>query len=200
MLIGSQLVGLNSKPGRSTVTSRRLSCTGMPFSIVISASPRGPGSVVIVTAAVSGLTLIRERTLTSPRSNGPAFGLRLHQQPERRTVIAGRQIRVPGERDRVQLPSPELAVEWPIRLSGPHAHSTPGRRFRARRHASRAAPRSPAAGCTVTPDQRLLAVGARDFQREGRERPRLRARALRQEPRRERQRAARARPTARARR
>ncbi len=64
MLIGSQLVGLNSKSGLSTVTRSRLSCTGMPLSIVINASPCGPGSVVTVTAAVSGFTLIRERTFT----------------------------------------------------------------------------------------------------------------------------------------
>ena len=56
-------VELEVRAGRRSRCSR-LSCTGMPLSIVGSASPRGPGSVVIVTAAVSGLTLIRERTFT----------------------------------------------------------------------------------------------------------------------------------------
>ncbi len=45
----------------------------MPLSCVGKASPLGPGSVVMVTAAVFGSTLIRERTSTMPRSNGPAF-------------------------------------------------------------------------------------------------------------------------------
>src|SRR5271165_256017 len=46
--IGEQLVGLNSKFGRSTSTWMRLSCSGIPFSCV------GKGSETIVRAAVSG--------------------------------------------------------------------------------------------------------------------------------------------------
>ena len=70
--MGLQLVGLNSKPGRSTVTFMRWSWRGItdgdlpiPWTIV--------GRVlVMVTAAVCGSTLICESTTTFPRLNGPA--------------------------------------------------------------------------------------------------------------------------------
>src|SRR5437660_607411 len=60
---GLQLVGLNWKAGRSTVTLICLSCVGLPCTNV------GKGSLVIVTAAVLGSTLIVERTVTLPRLN-----------------------------------------------------------------------------------------------------------------------------------
>ena len=66
MDVGLQLVGLNSKPGRSMITLICPSCSGMPLSSV------GIGSLVIVTDALFGSTLIAERTITFPRSNGPA--------------------------------------------------------------------------------------------------------------------------------
>ncbi len=68
--IGSQLVPLNSNSGRLTLTFRAFSCTGTPLKMVGSSSGRppgslcGPGSVTTVTAAVSSLTMIFERTLT----------------------------------------------------------------------------------------------------------------------------------------
>ena len=49
--IGLQLVGLNSKPGRSTVTVVCLSCTGMPVSDAAVGTIVGR-ALVIVTAAV----------------------------------------------------------------------------------------------------------------------------------------------------
>ena len=67
MLIGSQLVPLNWKPGRSTVTSTRLSCSGIPRICV------GNGSETIVTDASLGSMNSFERTVMNPRSNGPAF-------------------------------------------------------------------------------------------------------------------------------
>ena len=90
--IGLQLVGLNSKPGRSTVTWSCLSWTGTPLTNC------GSGSLVTVTAAVSGLTLIRERTLTSPRLNGPATAGVCTNRPNgaprsRSSVDAARQAR-----------------------------------------------------------------------------------------------------------
>ena len=66
IFIGLQLVGLNSKLGRSTLTSTRLSCSGMPRNWV------GSGSETIVTDALFGLTNSFERTVTVPRLNGPA--------------------------------------------------------------------------------------------------------------------------------
>ena len=64
--IGLQLVGLNSKFGRSTFTITRLSCSGMPRSWV------GSGSETIVTDASFGSMNSLERTVTVPRLNGPA--------------------------------------------------------------------------------------------------------------------------------
>src|ERR1700722_808290 len=64
---GLQLVGLNWKPGRSIVTASSLIWAGTPLTKV------GKGSLVIVTAAVDGSTLILERTVTSPRLKGPAI-------------------------------------------------------------------------------------------------------------------------------
>src|SRR5271165_6742095 len=64
--LGSQLVGLNSKFGRSTVTWRAFRATGTPL------TNWGRGSLEMLTAAVSGLTVIWERTSTFPRLKGPA--------------------------------------------------------------------------------------------------------------------------------
>src|ERR1035438_3075800 len=61
MAIALQLVGLNWKFGRSTVAVISLICDGMPLMNC------GNGSLVIVTAAVVGSTLIVWRTVTSPR-------------------------------------------------------------------------------------------------------------------------------------
>ena len=66
MRMGLQLVGLYSKLGRLTVTLICLSWAGTPLTNV------GKGSLVIVTAAVWGSTLMLERTTTLPRLNGPA--------------------------------------------------------------------------------------------------------------------------------
>src|SRR5664279_3402361 len=66
MAFGSQLVGLNVKPGRSRVTSTRLILRGMPLRIV------GKGSETSVTCASVGSMKSAWRITTVPRSNGPA--------------------------------------------------------------------------------------------------------------------------------
>ena len=68
---GLQFVGLNVKPGRSMLTLTCLISSGIPSRIVgILYGPES--SVVIVSAAVVGLTSIFARTMTFPRLNGPA--------------------------------------------------------------------------------------------------------------------------------
>ncbi len=54
-------------PGRSIVTFAVRSRSGIPSRIC------GNGLLVTVNAAVLSLMLIRERTTTLPRLNGPAF-------------------------------------------------------------------------------------------------------------------------------
>src|SRR3984957_5606552 len=69
---GPQFVGLNVKSDLSMLTSTCWICKGIPSKIV--GILYGPVlSVVIVNAAVSGSTSIFARTITFPRSNGPAF-------------------------------------------------------------------------------------------------------------------------------
>ena len=65
--LGSQLVGLNMNSGRSTVTLTVFRRNGTPSLLC------GRPFVVIVIADVCGSMLIAERTITVPRSNGPAF-------------------------------------------------------------------------------------------------------------------------------
>src|SRR6185437_10172933 len=70
IFIGSQLVGLNVKPGRLTVTLTCWICSGMPSMIV--GILYGPVlSVVIVKAAVMGSTSIF--ALTTTQSQGVFF-------------------------------------------------------------------------------------------------------------------------------
>ena len=64
---GSQLVPLNWKFGLSTSTRTRLSCSGIPRICV------GSGSETIVTDASCGSMNSLLRTVTNPRSNGPAL-------------------------------------------------------------------------------------------------------------------------------
>ena len=69
---GLQFVGLNVNSGRLIETFTCLICNGIPSRMCGIAY--GPdGSVVIVNAAVVGSTSIFARTITFPRSNGPAF-------------------------------------------------------------------------------------------------------------------------------
>ena len=62
----AQSVGLKMNPGRSIVTFAVRNRNGMPSRIC------GNGSLVTVNAVVFGSTLIRARTTTLPRLNGPA--------------------------------------------------------------------------------------------------------------------------------
>ena len=64
--IGSQLVGLRVKSGRSMLASSERRRSGMPSRI------RGSGSELIVICAVTGSRKIAARTTMLPRSKGPA--------------------------------------------------------------------------------------------------------------------------------
>src|SRR3977135_4373461 len=69
--IALQFVGLNMNPDRLVVTLTVRRSSGMPCRMVGTAY--GPdGSVVTVICAVCGSMLIAARTMTLPRSNGPA--------------------------------------------------------------------------------------------------------------------------------
>src|SRR6202035_3860947 len=69
---GLQFVGLNVNPGLSILTLTCWICSGMPSKIV--GILYGPVlSLVIVNTAVVGSTSIFARTITFPRSNGPAL-------------------------------------------------------------------------------------------------------------------------------
>src|SRR5580700_1034318 len=64
---GLQFVGLNMNSGRSITALIVRRSVGMPSRI------DGSGSVVTVSCAVCGSTLIAERTTIVPRLNGPAI-------------------------------------------------------------------------------------------------------------------------------
>ena len=85
IVIGLQLVGLNSKSGRSTVTSICLSCTGTPLTNV------GNGSLVIVTAAVLRVDVDLRAHIDVAEVERAGDRRRDDREPERRALIAGRQ-------------------------------------------------------------------------------------------------------------
>src|SRR5258707_5943640 len=125
IVLASQFVGLNWNSGRSTITLSCFSCTGTPLRNVGSDSPRGPGSVVIVTAAVCSSTSIRERTLMMPTLNGPTWVASvLTSRPNGAlsypVVRKASPVSVTGSE-----PSPALVVAELILLAAPQLHSMP---------------------------------------------------------------------------
>ncbi len=81
---------------------------------------------MIDTAAVAGFTLMRERTLTMPRSNGPAFAAA--SAPVDRTAhrrIRSSNKRLPGSSYGSATEPRARRCECPIRLASVQAHSWP---------------------------------------------------------------------------
>src|SRR5580658_2746526 len=114
---GSQLVGLNMKCSRSTVTLTVLICRGMPCRIV------GNGSLTIVTCAVCGSIASAERTTTgwpsSSRSNGPATAGTATLKPNGAPLYGPVKNTWP-ETVTGSGPAPACTVTCPIKLPAPH--------------------------------------------------------------------------------
>ena len=189
IFIGSQLVGLYSKPGRSICTCTCLSCKGTPLSWV------GNGSLVTLTRAVCGLTLIAARTTTVAQVKRACDRGSDDRQAERRTMVGAGDVDLAFRwRDRF---GTEAGLDAGVPDQAFRSTGTLGcLGFRAGRHRGeqRTDPCWQDRGHVL---QGLVAVGTSDVHAERAERTGARARALRVETRRERQPTRRARPTTR---
>src|SRR5271166_1232351 len=112
----SQLVGLNMNSGRLTSTSIVFSLNGTPSMLC------GSGSLVTVSCAVLGFTLIVERTTTLPRSNGPAFAGTTIERPNGAPLYGPVRYTGPDSHSG-SVPAPEATVAVPICDADEHVPS-----------------------------------------------------------------------------
>ncbi len=111
-LLAEQLVGLNVKPGRSTLTSTSRTCSGIPSSSV------GSGSETILSSAVLRSTKIAARTTTVPRFNGPATAGTTIESPNGAPLYGPVMYTRPGSVNGFD-PAPAAVVTEPIFESSP---------------------------------------------------------------------------------
>src|SRR5271165_306316 len=112
----SQLVGLNMKLGRLTVTFTVFSRNGTPSLIC------GSGSLVTVIWPVLGSMRIAERTTSSPRSNGPALSGTTTDRPKGAPLYAPVRYTGPESQNGCE-PAPAATVAVPICEADGHCPS-----------------------------------------------------------------------------
>src|ERR1700689_1744477 len=101
-------------PGRSTVTFTLFRRTGTPSTLC------GSGSLVTVTCAVLGFTVIAARTTTSRRLNGPAFACTTTARPNGAPLYGPVRYTGPDNHNGSE-PAREATVAVPTRDASGHA-------------------------------------------------------------------------------